>query len=631
MSGPPSPDFRILFESAPGLYLVLAPDFNILAVSDAYLEATMTSREAILGKGIFEVFPDNPDDPTATGERNLRESLERVLETRRADAMAFQKYDIRRPASEGGGFEERYWSPVNSPVLGAAGEVVYIIHRVEDVTEFIRLKQKGQERDRITEALRTRAGQMEAEIYLRAQQLGDANRQLRTANESLERLYRQIGELMAHVDDALRTPAISSDGGSASEAAITPPEMLMRIASLIERRQQMEEQLRQSQKMEAVGRLAGGVAHDFNNMLTVITGFARMVKEELPPGELSEYVEEIDRAAGRATSLARQLLAFSRKQVLRARVLDLDEVVGGMEELLRRLIGEHITLLTKPSGRTCHVKADRTQIEQVIMNLVVNARDAMPEGGRLTVETGIEHVGLDGSGPVRPGSYAVLSVSDSGVGMNAETLSHIFEPFFTTKALGQGTGLGLSTVYGIVDQSGGTVVVESAPGRGATFRVFLPLAARGVDDDDSEPVAMRQRPRSGTVLVVEDETALRKLVSKVLTGTRYRVLEASHGQEALALAADHGKPIDLLLTDVLMPGMSGPELMDHLRRTQSDMLVLFMSGYDRELLGKRAADPGVRFLPKPFTPQTLLATVNDLLGAGSGIVRSRQASSKKRT
>jgi signal transduction histidine kinase len=612
------PDFRVLFESAPGLYLVLLPDFRIVAVSDAYLQATMTSRDAILGKGIFEVFPDNPDDPTATGERNLRESLQRVLASRRADSMAVQKYDIRRPASEGGGFEERYWSPVNSPVAGVAGEVLYIIDRVEDVTEFVRLKQKGQERERVAEALRARAGQMESEVYVRAQQLSEANRQLRTANESLERLYRQIAELMAHVDDKLRTPDVASRPGERGQHPIAPPEMLMRIADLIERRQQMEEQLRQSQKMEALGRLAGGVAHDFNNLLTVITGFARMVMDELPPGELAEYVEEIDRASARAASLVAQLLTFSRKQVLQPKVLDVNEVVAGMKELLGRLIGEHIALVTSHSGGICTVKADRTQVEQVIMNLAVNARDAMPNGGRLSIETGCVHVGLDAPNSLRPGPYVVLSVGDSGVGMDAETVSHIFEPFFTTKDVGKGTGLGLSTVYGIADQSGGTVTVESTPAEGSVFRVFLPLAASRIEDEDIAHPGVRHGSYTGTVLLVEDETPLRKLVSRVLTGSRFHVLEAAHGQDALRLAAECAQPIDILLSDVLMPGMSGPELMDRLRQSRPEMLVLFMSGYDKELLGQRGADPMVRFVPKPFTPQALLAAVHELVG-GAGL------------
>ena len=623
MSGVPTPDFRILFESAPGLYLVLQPDFRIVAVSEAYLQATMTKREAILGKGLFEVFPDNPDDPAADGVRNLRESLHRVLETKRADAMAFQKYDIRRPAVEGGGFEERYWSPVNSPVLGTAGEVVYIIHRVEDVTEFIRLKQRGHERELANEALRIKAGQMESEIYLRAQQLSEANRQLRSANESLEGLYRQIAGLMAQVDDALRTPAIGPGHSDSGERPITPPEMLMRIANLIERRQQMEEQLRQSQKMEAVGRLAGGVAHDFNNMLTVISGFARMVNESLPPGELAEYVDEIERAASRAASLVKQLLAFSRKQVLQPRVLDLNEIVSGMRELLRRLIGDDITLAAALPSAGCRVKADRTQIEQVIMNLAVNARDAMPNGGRLSIETGVMHVGFESEDSLRPGSYAVLSVADSGVGMDAETVSHIFEPFFTTKDLGKGTGLGLSTVYGIVEQSGGAIKVQSAPGEGTVFRIYLPLAAAGIEDERTEQHYLRPSRQTATVLVVEDETSLRKLVTKVLAGANYHVLEATDGQLAMRLAAEFGKPIGLLVTDVLMPGMSGPELMDRLRKAHPDMLVLFMSGYDRELLGQRASESAVRFLPKPFTPQTLLSTVQEILGAAVPAERPR--------
>jgi C4-dicarboxylate-specific signal transduction histidine kinase len=331
----PAMDFRTLFELSPGLYLVLDLDFRIVAASDAYLRATMTERESILGHGIFDVFPDNPGDPAATGVRNLRASLERVLQTGRSDAMAVQKYDIRRPESET--FEERYWSPINSPVIGRDGKVSYIIHRVEDVTEFVHLKRTGKEREEATEVLRIRAEQMESEIYLRAQEIAEANRQLRTANNELARLYERIGELMVQADDQLLK---KPDRHDFERNPITPEEMLARVGALIRDHQLLEEQFRQSQRLEAIGRLAGGVAHDFNNLLTVIAGFAELVREELPPGEASQYVDEIATAVSRAAELTKQLLAFSRKQMLQPRILDLNAIVSGMEGLLRRLIGE---------------------------------------------------------------------------------------------------------------------------------------------------------------------------------------------------------------------------------------------------------------------------------------------------
>lgn len=611
---PSLPDFRVLFEAIPGLYLVLTPQFEIVAVSDAYLEATMTRREAVLGKNIFEVFPDNPDDPAASGVRNLKQSLESVLESRRADSMAVQRYDVRRPEAGGGGFEERFWSPVNSPVFGFGNDVAYIIHRVEDVTEFVRLKQRGREHEEMTEALRTRAGQMESEIYQRAQQVSEANRQLREANEDLRRLYHQIAALMAQADDVWRERL--PDQNITGEQPIKPADMLTRVGNLIAAHQQLEAQLLQAQKMEAVGRLAGGVAHDFNNMLTVISGYARMAKDVLPSGELLDYLDEIDRAATRAGSLTKQLLAFSRKQLQQLRVFDLNQIVSGTAELIRRLIGEDISLMTVLCEGACKVRADRTQIEQVIMNLAVNARDAMPNGGCLAVETRIVHIGSEAMGSVRPGSYAMLSMADTGKGMDSETVSRIFEPFFTTKDLGKGTGLGLSTVHGIVEQSGGTVIVESSPGVGSVFQVFLPMATGGVEDEEIDFPWIRRRSQTGTVLVVEDETALRRLVCKILSDAKYEVLEAANAQEAFVLATQCGKPIDLLLTDVLMPGMSGPELVDKLRALRPNLLVLFMSGYDRESLGQREMGPTVRFLPKPFSPQALLAAMHDMFEGG---------------
>ena len=302
---------------------------------------------------------------------------------------------------------------------------------------------------------------------------------------------------------------------------ITPQEMLARVGALIKDHKTLEEQLRQAQKMEAIGRLAGGVAHDFNNLLTVITGFAHLAQGQLPPEEVALQLREIEKAAERAAGLTKQLLAFSRKQVLQCRRLDLNAVVNGAEEMLRRLIGENIALVTVLSSGISKVKADRGQLEQVIINLVVNARDAMPTGGRLIIET--RQLSVEATGAphgVATGSYVVLSVSDTGHGMDSETVSHIFEPFFTTKELGKGTGLGLSTVYGIVEQSGGKLTVESKPRKGSVFRVYLPAADHQADDGVDELIAGRGASRTGTVLVVEDETSLRQLICLVLFSSR---------------------------------------------------------------------------------------------------------------
>ena len=320
-----TPDFRAIFENAPGAYLVLAPDLRIVAVSDAYLKATMTAREQILGRGLFEVFPDNPDDAFATGASNLRASLGRALAERRPDAMAVQKYDIRTSAAEGGGFEVRHWSPVNTPVLDERGRVRYIIHRVEDVTEFVRLKAQRSEEHEIAEALRSRAGQMEAEIHRRAQEIQEVNQQLRRHQEQLES----------------RVEARTADLKQANEAL-----------------QKSEEQLRQAQKLEAVGRLAGGIAHDFNNLLSVILSYSELLSMELGADDRARLVlSEITKAGARAADLTRQMLAFSRQQVLDLRVLDLNEVVASVGKMLSRVIGEDVELRTLLSPKLASVRA----------------------------------------------------------------------------------------------------------------------------------------------------------------------------------------------------------------------------------------------------------------------------------
>jgi signal transduction histidine kinase/ActR/RegA family two-component response regulator len=606
MTEVPVPDFRGLFEAAPGSYLVLLPDLRVVAATNAYLSATMTTREGILGRYIFDVFPDDPDETDATGVRNLAASLDRVLNTCQPDAMAVQKYAVRRPQSEGGEFEERYWSPLNSPVLDAKGHVAYIIHRVEDVTEFIRLKRAGHERERVTQALQSRTEQMEAEFYQRAQQVAEANRQL-------ARIYHQIELLMDRADDEL------SGGWEERHEAIAPEDMLARVGQLIVDHKRLEGQLRQSQKMEAVGQLAGGVAHDFNNLLTVITGYAALLTANPAMREVLPDLREIELAANRAGRLTQKLLAFSRKQVLQPRTINLNTVVTGMEELLRRLIAEHIQMVTILSSGLGNVRADPNQIEQVILNLALNARDAMPEGGRLIIET--RNVRLDQPvDSLAPGSYVTLSISDTGHGMDARTRSRIFEPFFTTKEPGKGTGLGLAMVYGIVEQSGGAITVDSSPGSGAIFRVYLPLDEAPEERTQTRPLRATQTARHGSVLLVEDEAPLRRLISAILSAAGYRVIEAAGGDEALALATC--KPIELLLTDVVMPNMSGPELVSRLRGSRPDLAVLYMSGYDRELVGQKALEGNADILPKPFTPRDLLTRINELLGAHRKIASS---------
>jgi PAS domain S-box-containing protein len=397
------------------------------------------------------------------------------------------------------------------------------------------------------------------------------------------------------------------------------PQYFIAIIEDISERRALEEQLGQAHKMEAVGRLAGGVAHDFNNLLTAILGYSNLVLEQLEPGHPARAdVEEMKRAGESAAALTQQLLAFSRKQILQPQVLDLNEVVVRADALLRRLIGEHIVLVRSLEPGLDRVSADPGQLEQVILNLAINARDAMPSGGTLTIETA--NVDLDDAyalqhGGVSPGPHVMLAVSDTGVGMDEQTQARIFEPFFTTKRRGEGTGLGLSTVYGIVQQSGGAIWVYSEPDRGTTFKVYFPRAEQVQPAAAAQPDAVRLNGTE-TILLAEDQPEVRSIACAVLRRHGYRVLEASHGDEALRIVRAHREPIHLLLSDVVMPAMSGPELARLVQGEHPGIRVLFASGYtDDAIVSHGVLDPGVAFLQKPFTPASLLRKIRELLDA----------------
>lgn len=838
-------DYRLLFESAPGLYLVLTPDFTIVAASEAYLRATMTQRADVIGRSIFDVFPDNPDDPNATGVANLKDSLDRVVKQRTADAMAVQRYDIRRPESEGGGFDERYWSPINCPVLGPDHETAYIIHQVEDVTEFVHLKQRGIEQEQLAQKLLTRGAQMEADIFRRAQEIQEGNQRLRHTNEELIRLHgelehrvQQRTEELAQANDALKAevlersrneallqsilnntfdaiisisdlgivetfneaaerifgytqaevvgqnvsmlmpdpyrskhdgyldsylrtgvakiigvgrevlgrrkdgsvfpidlsvteckqqtaecrrfigvvrditerkqaeehharlvevleatpdfvgladanrrpifinragrmmlgmaadedisatqldnyhadwslkvneeegiPTAIEHGTWMGEAALLTrggqelpvsqvivahktPEGEVRFLSTIMRdlseRIRLEQQLHQAQKMEAFGQLSGGVSHDFNNLLTVITGYCECLEDDATLTDDSrEMVQEIYRAGDRAASLTRQLLAFSRQQVFQAKVLNLNEIVTETGKMLGRLIGEDVAFATALLPTLWPVRVDAGQMEQVLMNLAVNARDAMPQGGRLTIETA--NVELDESYSedyldVTPGRYVVMAVSDTGCGMDQKTIARIFEPFFTTKEAGKGTGLGLATVFGIVKQSGGHITVYSEPERGTTFRIYLPRVESNCEPHGEERPKHSPARGTETILVVEDAEMVRNLACRILRSHGYAVLEADNGAKALLICEQHAGPIDLVLTDVVMPEMSGRQLSEHLRERQLIPKVLFMSGYtDDAVVRHGILEAEASFIQKPFTPASLAQKVRDVL------------------
>lgn len=390
------------------------------------------------------------------------------------------------------------------------------------------------------------------------------------------------------------------------------------VAQDVSERTILEQQLRQSQKMEAVGRLAGGVAHDFNNLLMVIKGHTELLRNVLPPAdEYSRKIEQIERAADRASGLTRQLLAFSRLQMLQPKVMNLNDAVSDMGRLLPRLIGEDIELIIRPSESLGAVRADRSQMEQIIMNLVVNARDAMPDGGKLIIET--SNIELDSlyneKHPiVREGKYVLLCVSDTGTGMSLETQAHIFEPFFTTKAQGKGTGLGLATVYGVVKQSGGFIWVYSELGRGTTFKIYFPRVDQPVDRFDATPIPSEAPRGSETILLTEDERDVREVAREFLESGGYTVIEARDGIEALGLVEKHEGAIDLLITDMVMPRMTGQELAARLKEQRPRLRMLYMSGYsERAAADSLRAEPGVRLLAKPFSRGALLRTVHELL------------------
>jgi PAS domain S-box-containing protein len=409
----------------------------------------------------------------------------------------------------------------------------------------------------------------------------------------------------------VKRPLVGPDGSA---------DQVLGVATDTTERRRAEEQLRQAQKMEAVGQLAGGVAHDFNNLLGVIVGSADLLQKDIGaqhPG--ARRLEQIRKAAERATGLTRQLLAFSRKQVLQPRVLDLNAVVADVEKMLGRLLGEDIEIVTVRGADLGRVKADPGQIEQVIVNLAVNARDAMPGGGKLIFETAnvdLDENYLRAHAGARPGPHVLLAVSDTGRGIDAQTLPRIFEPFFTTKEKGKGTGLGLSTVYGIVKQSGGYIMVYSEPGHGSSFKVYLPRV-----DDAAEPLAAPpnpppQPPRGAeTILLAEDDTALREMIREILAEAGYAVLEAGSLEEALAAVRSHPGPIHLMLTDVVMPRASGRDVATQVAAVRPGLCVLYMSGYtDEAIVHHGVLDAGTHFLQKPFTSDALLRKLRTVLG-----------------
>ena len=436
-------------------------------------------------------------------------------------------------------------------------------------------------------------------------------------SDGMEGTYELVGKRKDGTKILLEATAKTHNIGSR-------PGRLTALRDVTEKRQ-LEEQFRQAQKMEAVGRLAGGVAHDFNNLLTVITSCAELVLMDTAEDDpRQENLQEIRKASQAAAGLTRQLLAFSRQQVIEPKVVTIEEVVATADKMLQRLIGEDVELIAVLNGNPATVKIDPGQLEQVIMNLAVNARDAMPDGGKLTLETSaveLDEVYARTHWPATVGRFALLTVSDTGIGMSEQTRARIFEPFFTTKEVGKGTGLGLATVYGIVKQSGGFIWVYSEPGQGTTFKIYLPR----VDDPRPAGVQATTGPSllgNETILLTEDSSALRATAHQILTRYGYTVLDAPSSTAALTLARSSDGPIHLLLTDVVMPGMSGRELAEQFSAKRPGVKVLYMSGYtDDAVVRHGVLRPGIAYLQKPFTPETLARKVRDVLDAAPGPAR----------
>jgi two-component system cell cycle sensor histidine kinase/response regulator CckA len=438
-------------------------------------------------------------------------------------------------------------------------------------------------------------------------------------NESYDRMMASDAAVSAPVRIATADGSNLLMEFSRANIEVAGEELVIAIGRDVTEKSQLEEQLRQSQKLEVVGQLAGGVAHDFNNILTAILGFCELLLMELGPDHSARTdVLEIKTAGQRAAGLTQQLLAFGRKQILQANVLDLNGVIKDMEPMLRRLIAAHIDLVLSLPVDVRAIKIDPTQLEQIVINLLVNASDAMPRGGKLTIET--SNVRLDETYkghhlPVTPGDYVLLAVSDTGVGMDEATSRRVFEPFFTTKELGKGTGLGLATIYGIVKQSGGDIWVYSEPGHGSAFKIYLP-AVTGLVTAAAKILTVPELARRGseTILLVEDDEAVRRLARLVLERTGYRVVEAENPKEALRAARQQGGRIDLLLSDLIMPESDGPPLIDRLAHDHPDLRVLYISGYaDEAVVRHGVIVEGTPFLQKPFTPLALSGKVREVL------------------
>lgn len=679
-----SPDYQAVFDASPTPLLVIAPpDWTIVAANEARLKATDTTREQNLGRKLFDLFPDDPNQPEANGVRNLTRSLERVLATKKTDVMPVQRYALSDAA---GVFVERWWNPINTPVFGPDGEVALVIHRVEEVTDLVRLQGEMAANDRVAQQQQAIIDQLRnTEAALRA-----SDTQLRSLNAELElqvlershvrgQTWRLSPELLGVADlhgvFTSTNPAWSRTlGWSEAEIVQLPfvelahPEDREATASALEtlrrgdpvlrmesrcrtktggyrwiswvavpegdqiycsgrdvsasKEQEAElaeaqEVVRQSQKLDAMGQLTGGVAHDFNNLLTPIIGSLDMlVRREVGSDRERRLIQGALQSAERAKTLVQRLLAFARRQPLQPTAIDVRRLVNGMAGLIASTSGPRIALRLALSDDLPPALADLNQLEMALLNLAVNARDAMPEGGTLTISAARESVRPGHRSKLRQGHYVRLSVEDTGSGMDEATLARAIEPFFSTKGIGKGTGLGLSMVHGLALQLDGGLTITSRLGEGTVVDLWFPISSVVADEHAGSVRGAAGRAELGTALLVDDEEMVRMSTADMLMDLGYDVVEASTGEEALGLIDDGLQP-DLVVTDHLMPGMTGVELARALRARRPSLPLLIISGYAEE----DGMDPSFARLTKPFRNSELIASLAempDLLASNEG-------------
>jgi PAS domain S-box-containing protein len=623
-------------EAAPDAYLFLAPDLTILGATPAYLHATLTRRSEIVGRNVFDVFPDNPDDPAADGTRNLRASLDRVRTTLSADTMPIQKYDVRRPESEGGGFAEKYWKPSNTPVLSDTGEILFIIHRTEDITESMQQQLASESAlqfrllvEGVTDyaiymldpgghVASWNAGAERIKGYAASEILGahfsrfyteeDRNagapqRALETAiregrfeKESF-RLRKDGTKFLAHI---VIDPIRDDRGSVLGFAKITRD-----ITEREENRMALErtrEQLFQSQKMEAIGKLTGGVAHDFNNLLMVIQSSLELLRKRMPgSGQVSPLIQNAMRATERGAALTQRMLAFARRQDIEKRAIDMRQLIGETKELLQRSLGPTFRIETEFDGDTPKVLADPNQLESALLNLAFNARDAMPNGGKIAISV---RASRNPASSLPGGNYVSIAMKDEGHGMDADTLRQAADPFFTTKGVGKGTGLGLSMVQGMAEQAGGAFSLSSLPGEGTTAEILLPVATGDAETEQNRPDRAADASRPLVIIAVDDDSLVLMNTAAMLEDLGHTVLEASSAREALELL--RSTRIDLVITDHAMPGTTGLQLAKTIRADQPELPILLATGY-----AELDPDAGIQLprLGKPFLQNDLKAAI----------------------